>query len=90
MSDGRVTGPEAHEQAGDAMTLVDKVQTIKWIDSHNYGGWWDNDTDFVPVEVLTVGHLVKETDTYVVIAQGKGSNGSWTNIAVIPKVCIHE
>ncbi len=66
------------------------MKTIKWIDSHNYGGWWDDDTDFLPVEVETIGHLVKETDTFMVIAQGKGSNGSWTNICVIPKVCIHD
>lgn len=49
------------------------VEEIRWLDAVAKVDWLGKDTLPEPAFVMTVGYLVKETDTYVVLSMSHGS-----------------
>lgn len=50
----------------------------------------DKDRDFTPSECTTIGYVMEETDTYIVLAQSLDKKGDPGNVTVIPKIAIHD
>lgn len=64
---------------------------IQWRDSARYPDheWYGSDHEFAPIDMLSAGILVKETDEVYVIAADWSDNRPYTpyrGVYVIPKV----
>lgn len=66
-----------------------KVTVIDWVDIVVYGGWRKDYEK--PAVCRSVGYIVEETDTHIVLAAtvgGEGEAREWNQCVTIPKGCI--
>lgn len=65
---------------------------VKWIDSSGSGSSWTSleaARDFDLCYMQTIGHLVKENDTFIVLAASYDEeNESVNHLTAIPRACI--
>lgn len=70
------------------------AEKITWIDSATGSSTWElisdlEKIDLDPIEIFTFGIIIKETDTFVTVAQNYGTNPpQFSNTMSIPKGCI--
>ena len=71
-----------------------EVKKVVWSDSCASNVNWsfkDEIQEAEPIEIISYGVLVKETDEYIVLAQNFGANPKQVcNLMTIPKGCIKE
>jgi hypothetical protein len=70
-----------------------KIQLVTWRDSNRYINQLHKDYDFEVVVIKTIGFLLSETDTQIVLAQDKMSGDAdeeYRGIICIPKENIVE
>lgn len=68
-------------------------EKIKWIDSSTYKEWYnemelDNLFEDSYKEIISIGFLVKENKNQILLAGNNDNNENFSNITIIPKVCI--
>jgi len=66
------------------------VVEVRWVDSCGFDSGWVNNDDLKslkPKEITTVGHLVEESDDYVVIAPTIGDDQNFGSLC-IPKCSV--
>lgn len=63
-------------------------RVVDWIDSINAGGWRDGEEEHEPVMCRSIGIVLKETETYITLAQTVGDDGNYANVVTIPKVSV--
>jgi len=64
------------------------IVRIAWTDAcHIAAGEWVEHVGDPAVRVVTVGHLVTETKTHVVVAHSR-ADGMWTGVFSIPRSAI--
>jgi hypothetical protein len=64
-----------------------RIVKIDWVDSCEFGGWQDDINDMKPCSCTTIGYLLKECKTHVVLA-ASASGTSFCSHMTIPKGCI--
>lgn len=70
---------------------VKKVVRIDSCTSNSYWCFEDGVKEAEPIEIISYGVLVKESDEYIVLAQNFGNNPRQVcNLMTIPKGCIEE
>ncbi len=73
------------------MTEKLKFVEVNWMDAHSVATWVDDVADYpAPVACVSRGYVVKETDTFLVLAATVSSNPSGTvrgfgEVIAIPK-----
>ncbi len=62
------------------------LEEIIWDDAAGLGnGWMQHDEEPVPQHVISVGFVIKETDTYLVYASDTDNDGGHNGRTQIPK-----
>lgn len=69
------------------MSNLKKIKKIRWVDSNHSPHQMSEDELLEPVEIISVGFLVKETKDYVVLAR-ELIEDDYRGVIAIPKVCI--
>lgn len=71
-----------------------EVKKVVWIDSCASNVSWsfkDEIQEVEPIEIVSYGVLVKESDEYIVLAQNFGTNPRQVcNLMTIPKGCVKK
>lgn len=73
-----------------------KLVQVEWVDSRQPTSHWERLDDLshlAPCACMTVGYLVVESDTHVVIAHSIGDDGEnpqGTGLTAIPSECIKK
>jgi hypothetical protein len=65
-----------------------EVRLVLWIDSSLQNGQVDIHEFPKPVIVSSVGFVVKETETYIVIARDDMGEGEFRGLCAIPRIAI--
>ena len=68
------------------------IVKVRWLDACGDSSWLDKDelVEKEPAPAITVGFLIIETDTKVILASGKTGDGSLGSWDCIPKGMIQE
>ena len=67
------------------------IVLVRWEDAWgNAGKYYDEDDNYSPIEIRSLGFLMKETDTVVVLCETNSEDGQYRKISSIPVVNIIE
>ena len=67
-----------------------KVVMINWVDSSSQP-FWQDEQEYKVLACMTIGFLVKETDSLYAVALTRGLDSDakpWCDVVVIPKVSV--
>lgn len=67
---------------------MEKAIIVEWIDSALQNGQVNSSEFPEPVLISSVGFLVKETDSHLVIARDDMGEGDFRGLCAIPKIAI--
>ena len=65
-----------------------KVVEVKWVDAEHYSSHWVEDWEGDVTGVTTIGYLLKETESTLILAMSIQDEDTPGGIFKIPKVCI--
>lgn len=65
-----------------------KRATVEWIDSCSYQGWQDPNEPFDPMTIQSIGYVVQEDESKIVLSTSLGANGTYADPIAIPKKCV--
>jgi hypothetical protein len=66
------------------------IWIVTWIDSSLQNGQVDAHNFPEPEKITTVGWLVREEPTHIVLAREDMNNGDWRGLIAIPTECIRS
>ncbi len=69
-----------------------KIVCVVWDDAVTRSGYWDNDHPerFKAIETKTVGHLIKQTKSEVIVASELFADGDKRDIHTIPRQMVKK
>lgn len=71
------------------MEIQPKIEVIEWVDSSVQNGQVDRQDFPKPARIKSVGFLVEETETYIVLARDDMGDGDFRGLCAIPKIAIN-
>lgn len=68
----------------------ENLEIVRWLDARSEDAWAEPESlDMRVAEIVTLGHVVRETDDVLCIASSKdGTTGQVSGIMFIPKRCV--
>lgn len=76
---------------GKTETTEVRMIQVTWVDSASHPYWQDGDEEYDLLHCSTVGYLIKETPTFLAIAQSIALDECtkpWADVIVIPQTAI--
>lgn len=70
------------------MSTAKQCVYVEWIDSASMYGWHDVDSAVAPIEIRTVGWLLKSTPKHVTISASQSDAGNADSPISIPRKAI--
>lgn len=66
--------------------MAAKAIYVEWDDACTSAGWFDPETeDMTPVNIKSLGFLIKETKDYITVSPGNAETGRSCSYLTIPK-----